>query len=47
MVLRTCSKSVMSSHQQDDAQRKNRRVCVIHEDFEPHMRPDRGRAKRP
>ncbi len=29
----------MSGHQQGEAQRKNRRVGVIHEDFEQHMSP--------
>ncbi len=36
----------MSGHQRGEAQRKNRRVGVIHEDIEQHMRPDRGRAIR-
>ncbi len=36
----------MSGHQQGEAQRKNRSVGVMHEDFEQHMSPGRGHAVR-
>ncbi len=34
----------MSGCQRGGVQHKNRNVCVIHEDFEQHMSPDRGCA---
>ncbi len=36
----------MSGNQRNEAQRKNRGACAMHEDVEQHMSPDHGHAIR-
>ena len=44
--IKTCLRSVARGRQRGEAQRRNRSLQIVNEDFEPCIRPDHGLAVR-